>query len=105
MWKYTYDILKFSSPELLGQSQPNLKQSILGIRKLKLIHSNEGPCIFPRLDNSQTVKIHWKHWKSSTEEQLCQLQWNLAQIILEWSGFKGHLLLKGGIIGKQKCSE
>ena len=50
--------LSSSSPEPLGQFQPNMAKSILGWRG-----SNEGPHPFPRGDNNEIVKIHWRNLK------------------------------------------
>ena len=45
-----------SSPEPLGQFQPNLTQSILS--KWIQVCSNEGPRPFPRGDNYEIAKIN-----------------------------------------------
>ena len=53
-------LITFStSPEPLGQFQPNMPQSILEWR----VFSNEGPRPFPRGDNCEIVKIHWQNLK------------------------------------------
>ena len=63
-----------SSQKPLGQFQTNLAQSILGWRGFKFVQtwhktsscigiqvcSNEGPCSFPRGENNETAKIHWR---------------------------------------------
>ena len=52
----------FSSfPELQAPFQPNLAQSILGLREIQVC-SNEGPHPFPRGDNYEIAKIHWRNW-------------------------------------------
>ena len=64
-----------SSPEPLGQFQPNLAQS------MNQVCSNEGPRPFPRGDNYELAKIHSKNLKSSPESPGL-FQPNLAQSIL-----------------------
>ena len=72
------------SPYPLSQFQPNLAQSILGWREWSLFKRRAHP--FPRADNYEIAKIHWKILKiSSSPEPLGQL--NLAQSILGWMGF------------------
>ena len=77
--KYIDKIKKSSSPELLGQFQPNLAQSILLSRTIKPISTklgtkqpwvkgiqfcpNEGPRHFVRGDNYKIVKIHLRNLK------------------------------------------
>ena len=53
-WKHIIKFLKSSSPEPLGQFQPNLAK--MGIQ----VCSNEGLCPFPRGDNYKIAKIHWQ---------------------------------------------
>ena len=76
-----------SSPEPLGQFQPNLAQSILGWRGFKFIQM-KGPALFQ-------VEIITKKWKyveelkkSSSPEPLSQFKPKLAQSILRWRRFK-----------------
>ena len=45
LWKYIDEIKKSSSPEPLGQFQPNLAQSILGWRGFKFVQL-KGPALF-----------------------------------------------------------
>ena len=51
-----------SSPEPLGQFQPNLAQSIFGWREFKFIQM-KGPTLFPRGDNYKIAKIFWRNLK------------------------------------------
>ena len=72
-----------SSPEPVGQFQPDLAQSFHGWRVYKLVN-NEGQHIFPRGDNNEITKI----WKSSFIEPLGQFQANLEKSIPRWRGFQ-----------------
>ena len=47
-----------SSPEPLVQFQPNLAQIILGLRGVKFVQMKV--CSFPRGDNNEIAKIHWR---------------------------------------------
>ena len=50
--------------------------------------SNDVPCPFPRGDNYEILKIHWRIKKSSSPETSGLFQPNLAQCILGWWGLK-----------------
>ena len=69
--KYIVEIhnrkLKSSSlePEPLDLFKPNSAQSILGWRKFRF--DNEGPRPFPKGNNNEIVKIHWRNLKFSPE--------------------------------------
>ena len=72
---------------------------------ISIIHStNIELHPFPRGDNNEIAKIHWRNFKkSSSPEPMGQLQPNLAQRILGWRGFnsiqtKGHVLFYGEIV-------
>ena len=55
-------LTKSSSPEPLGQFQPNLSQCVLGWRGIQVC-SNEG-LPFYKGDNYQIAKIHWQNLKN-----------------------------------------
>ena len=76
-----------SSPEPLGQLQPNLAQIILGWRGFKFIQM-KGSALFQGEIITKLRKYIDKFLKSSSPEPLSQFQPNLAQIILGWRGFK-----------------
>ena len=93
-----------SSPEPLGQFQPNLAQGILEWRGFKF-DQMKGPALF----QGKIIMKWWKYIdenkKSSSPEPLGQFQPNLAQSILGWRGFKfvqmkGPALFQGEIITK-----
>ena len=62
-----------SSPEPLGQFQPNLVQSIPGQGEFNSIFSNEGPTLLIGGDNNDIANIHykisfsWTTWQISTK--------------------------------------
>ena len=49
-----------SSPEPLGQFQPNLAQSSRWVKGIQVC-SNNWPRPFPRGDNYEIAKIHWRN--------------------------------------------
>ena len=72
-----------SSPEPLGQFQPNLAQSILWREGFNFLQM-KGPRPFPRGDNYEIRKIHWWNLKkSSSPEPLSKFQPILAQASLD----------------------
>ena len=86
-WKYIDEILKSSSPEPLGQFQPNKAESILGWRRFKFVQVKD-PTHFQGEIITKITKIHWRNLKKySSPEPLSQFQPILAQSILGW-GFK-----------------
>ena len=54
-------IKKFSFQEPLGQFEPNLAQKLIFVMRTQIC-SNEGPCPFPREDNYEIEKIHWRNF-------------------------------------------
>ena len=60
-WKYIDEILKSSFPEPLGQIQSWHKASLGKVD----ICLNKGPRPFPRADNYEIAKIHWRNLKFS----------------------------------------
>ena len=53
------------------------------------IYSNEGPCPFPRRDNSKKAYIHWGNFKIFFSIQTTgPIQLNLAQSILRVKGIQ-----------------
>ena len=93
-----------SSPEPLGQFQPNLAQSILGWRGFKFVQM-KGRALF----QGEIITKQWKYIdeikKSSSSEPLGQFQPNVAQSIFGWRGFisvqiNGPALFQGKIIRK-----
>ena len=70
------------------------------------ICSNEEPCPFPKEDNYEIAKIHWRNLKIFSRI-IGQYQPNLAQSILGWWGdqfvqMNGHALTRGKIFTKQR---
>ena len=97
---------KSSSPEPLGQFQPNLAQSILGWREFKFVQM-KGPALLQGEIITKYRKYIDKIKKSSSPEPLGQFQPNLAQSNLGWRGFKfvqmtGPALFQGEIITKYR---
>ena len=86
-WKYIDKILKSSSPEPLGQFQPNLAQCIFGWKGFKFVQM-KGPTLF----QGDIITKWWKYIeeikKYSSPEPLGQFQPILAQSILGWGEFK-----------------
>ena len=75
-----------SSPEPLGQFQPNLAQSISGWREFKFVQM-KGPSFFQGDIITKWRKNIDEIKKSSSPGPLSQFQANLAQSILGWRGF------------------
>ena len=76
-----------SSPEPMGQFQPNLAQSILGWRGFKFVYM-KGSALFQGEIITKKCKYIDEIKKSSSPEPLGQFQPNLAQCILRWWGLK-----------------
>ena len=57
---------------LLHLAQPNLAQIILWMKGFQVC-STEGPCSFPRGDNYEIVKIHWRKLKI-----FCRTAWPIS---------------------------
>ena len=81
------DNIKRSSPEPLGEFQPKLAQSILGLRGFKFVQM-KGPAFFQGKIITKWRKYIDEIQKSSSPEPLSQFQPYLAQNILVWRGFK-----------------
>ena len=69
------------------------------------VNFNQKFCPFPRGDNNEIGKIHWRNLNKSASQEPLQFQSNLAQSILGWRGFKFHqmkgpALFQGEIITK-----
>ena len=83
MQKYIDKFKKSSSPEPLGQFQPNLAQVSLDEEDSSLFKWRAHS--FPRGDNYEITKIHYKFEKSSSPGPLGQFQPNLPQNIRRWN--------------------
>ena len=86
-----------SSPEPLDHFQPNLAQSILGVKMIKNFFLNEGSRPSQSGDNCKKVTIHyWNFLKSSSPEPLGHFHPNLAQSIrFNFFIWRSNQLLKG----------
>ena len=103
MQKYIDKFKKSSSPEPLGQFQPNLAQVSLDEEDSSLFKWRAHS--FPRGDNYEITKIHYKFEKSSSPGPLGQFQPNLPQSMLGCGRFKfvqmkGSAFFQGEIITK-----
>ena len=70
-----------SSPEPLGQFQPNFNKKHPWVEGIQFC-SNEGSRPFPRGDNRKKVKLNWKYLKIFFSRTTGQFQPNLAKASL-----------------------
>ena len=80
MWNSIENIQIFFFSRTIGPISTKIGTKHLWIKGI-LVYSYEGPCPFPRGENSKNVKFYWKYLRSSSPEPLCKFQSNLAQII------------------------